>query len=331
MSIDSLRTAFLTRDLTDDQRAELWAAGEELDFPGDTELFVEGSATDHLWVLLDGRVRLTRQLAGDTVEVATMSNPGQWAGGLRAWADADAAAYRATGTTVGPTTVFRLPSADLARLVGTWFPFGKHLITGIYQTIRSIEATARQRESLVALGTMAAGLAHEINNPASASLRAVEALRATCDEMLQSLSALATMTISAEHFMALDGLRRDLLQRSIPEGDALAMMQREDDVGAWLERHRVERAWELAPELAAVGADAAWLTAVHAAVGDGALAAALRWALSTFTISCHLFRKSGLVKSVPRSVFVIENSPSGFSPTWHSAQCLRKNGTTMAV
>ena len=73
--------------------------------------------------------------------------------------------------------MFRVPSADLGRLVGEWLPFGKHLMSGVYQTVRTFEQTARQRESLVALGTLSAGLAHEINNPAAASLRAVEALR----------------------------------------------------------------------------------------------------------------------------------------------------------
>ena len=59
-----------------------------------------------------------------------------------------------------------------------------HLITGLVQTVRNIESTARQRESLVALGTLAAGLAHEINNPASAATRAVDALRRATEALL---------------------------------------------------------------------------------------------------------------------------------------------------
>lgn len=69
---------------------------------------------------------------------------------------------------------FNVPSEDLGRLVGEWFPFGKHIVSGLYQTVRGIEAAARQRESLVALGTLAAGLAHEItfdSKPGSTTAR----------------------------------------------------------------------------------------------------------------------------------------------------------------
>lgn len=285
MSIEALRTAFLTQGLSDAQLEQMWAAGEEVRFAAGAEAFVEGTPADYLWILLDGTVQLTRHSGGDTVVVATMNTPGQWAGGLRAWADATAAAYRATGTAINDVSFFRLPSAELARLIDEWFPFGKHLITGIFQTVRGIEATVRHRESLVALGTMAAGLAHEINNPASASLRAVAALSDACDDMLGNLSALAVQPITAEQFVELDRLRRELLDLALPEADALAAMDREDNVGSWLERHGVPEPWSLAPSLAAVGADGTWLGAVEAVVGPAALGAALRWAATTFAAS----------------------------------------------
>ena len=77
------------------------AAGREISFsPGD-ELFQEGLPADHLWILLEGRVELSRRSANQTIVLATMSTPGQWAGGLTAWGDADeAAGYRATGHAV---------------------------------------------------------------------------------------------------------------------------------------------------------------------------------------------------------------------------------------
>ena len=49
--------------------------------------------------------------------------------------------------------------------VNAWFPFGRHLIEGLYRTARSIESTARQRQYPLTLGTLAAGLAHEIDRP----------------------------------------------------------------------------------------------------------------------------------------------------------------------
>ena len=209
MLADDLRSAFLTSGLSDQQLAELIAAGSETPFTRGDELFREGEPADLLWILLEGHVELIRTSVNERIVLATMTTPGQWAGGLVAWGgEGGSAGYRATGIATTDGRTFNVPSTELGRLVGDWFPFGKHIVMGVYQTVRGIEAMARQRESLVALGTLAAGLAHEINNPAAASLRAVEALRETCDAMLTSLVGLAGQSIAAEQFLQLDGLRR---------------------------------------------------------------------------------------------------------------------------
>jgi hypothetical protein len=65
-----------------------------------------------------------------------------------------------------------VPAGVLRDWLNDWFPLGRHLIEGLYGTARSIESTVRQRESLVTLGKLAAGLAHEINNPAARGRRA---------------------------------------------------------------------------------------------------------------------------------------------------------------
>ncbi len=286
MVIDDLRNAFLTSSLTDEQLAELVAAGEERRFTDGEVLFQEGRPADHLWILLEGQLELSRRIGNQPIVVATMTTPGQWAGGLTAWGESDTAAgYRATGTAQGDGRVFVLPSPDLARLVEAWSPFSKHFVVGVFQTVRSIDATARQRESLVALGTLAAGLAHELNNPAAAVLRSVESLRAAAGYMLASLVDLAEDGLTSEQFLALDRIRAELQAREPVEEDSLAAADREEEIGDFLESRAVDHAWSMAPVFASVGVDRAWFDEVEAIVGRITLAPALRWLSSTLGAS----------------------------------------------
>ena len=286
---DDLHGAFLTSSLTDQQLDELVAVGHEHEFAAGDDLFREGTTADVLWILLEGEIELTRRLGNQSTVVARMTTPGQWAGGLTAWGDADGhSVYRASGQALTTGRCFLVPSSELSALVDRWSPFAKHMITGIYNTIRGIDAIARERESLVALGTLAARLAHEINNPASAALRAVESLRSAARYMLESLVDLAEAGTLAEDFLALDRLRAELQEQPAISGGAIAISDREEVIGMWMEDRDVETAWQLAPVLANTVVDRAWLDALEEKTGEDALDPALRWISSTIGMSALL-------------------------------------------
>lgn len=285
MSFQDLRAIALFDGLSDAQLRELSAVGEEVHFTPGEQLFLEARPADDWWVLLEGTISLVRHIGHEETVLGLMETPGQWAGGFQAW-DAHGV-YLATGRGTAAGRVLRVAAADLRDRANAWFPFGVHLIRGLVHTVRNIESMARQREALVALGTLAAGLAHEMNNPASAATRAVDALEDTSEALLSSLGRLAAGSISAAQFVALDTLRREIEPHSASM-DPLAVADREDALSDWLVEHGVERDWLIAPPFAAAGLDIAWCERAAALLDGGPLEAGLEWVASSLSTASLL-------------------------------------------
>ena len=285
MTFDELRAIALLDGLSDDQVKALADAGEEVDFrPGDV-LFRSGQPADHWWLLLEGKVDLIRHVGHEDTVLGTMSNAGQWAGGFRAW-DPNGV-YMATGRAAAEGRYLRVPAERLGEKAQEWFPFGVHMIKGLMQTVRSIEQTARQREALVALGTLAAGLAHEINNPASAATRAADSLREITVRLKDALLGLAEAGLTAEQFVALDSLREEVAPTNLAD-DPMALSDREDELTDWLTDHDVTEDWLVAPALAAAGADVEWCEKVADLLDGPCLDPALHWLSSSLSMAALL-------------------------------------------
>ena len=210
----------------------------------------------------------------------------------------------ATGRGAGSGVMLRVPAGALGKWARTWFPFGVHLIEGFFQTVRNMEALTRQQEALAALGTLAAGLAHEMNNPASAAVRAAWALQETGDALLSSLVRLAEGSLSARQFIGLDALRREL-GAGTASVSPLALTDREEALADWLAGHGVTAAWDIAPALAAAGADVAWCERAGQVLGGGTLEPGLEWVASALSSAVLLSevkeateRVSGLVTAM---------------------------------
>jgi len=299
---DELRSLSVFDGLTDGQLAELFEGSAEVRVEPGVDLFREGEHADFWWVLVEGSIDLVRHIGREDTVVGKMDVPGRWAGGFRAWDEHGI--YLATGRGATGGRVLKVPAEVLRERFNAWFPFGRHLIEGLYRTARSIESTARQRESLVTLGTLAAGLAHEINNPAAAAARAVDALEAECQTLLSSLSRLAHDEITARQFTALDALRREIEPyTAVP--DPLALADHEEALSSWLTRHGIAREWMIAPPLAAAGVDLRWCERAAAVLQGPALQPGLEWVASTLSTATLLSeikessrRISGLVAAI---------------------------------
>ncbi len=315
MHADDLRDGFLFTSFTDDQLNDLLAAGDEVAFDADDELFKEGDPADFWWVLLDGQVSLVRRAGREqAVVMMTMDRPGQWAGGFQAWADAS---YLATGRGAVAGRMFRVPAKELGRLANEWTPFGVHMIQGFFQTVRVMDTLSREREQLIKLGEQSARLAHEINNPASATARSVDALSETCDTLLSSLVQLNEQGLSADRFVAIDALRREL-DPSSADRDPLAVADAEEALSDWFASHDVDNGWRIGPPFAAAGVDTAWCDRAAAVLEGDTLGPGLEWVASTLASQALLAEMKESTSRISELIDVAKSYSQMDRPTLQS-------------
>ncbi|GGK06432.1 histidine kinase [Streptomyces camponoticapitis] len=286
---DQLRTLFLFEALSLEQLDWLADRGRVERRDAGEVVYREGEPATCFYVLLSGALSLHRVLHGDDVEVNRTDQRGVYSGATRAYlGDRVEQTYPHTMRAVSDAEFFILPADEFAWAVRTWFPMALHLLEGLFFGTRAANAIVNERERLLALASLSAGLTHELNNPAAAALRATAGLRERVTGMRHKLAMIADGRVDGAGLHRLVGLQDDAVTKAAAGVSMTAMeaADAEDTVSDWLEEHDVARAWDLAPSLVAAGIGVEWLEGAARTVGSEHLDAAVRWI--TYTIDTEL-------------------------------------------
>ncbi|MFF1837159.1 ATP-binding protein [Streptomyces sp. NPDC058231] len=284
LSPEQLRTLFLFEELSDGQLDWLAERGRTERRPAGGVVYGEGEPATCFFVLLSGAIALSRVLHGDDVEVNRTDQRGVYSGATRAYlGDRVEQRYPHTLRAVTDAEFFVLPANEFAHAVQTWFPMALHLLEGLFFGTRAANAIISERERLMALASLSAGLTHELNNPAAAAVRATAALRERVAGMRHKLAMIADGRLDGTELHRLVELQDDAVQRAATASalPALAAADAEDAVGDWLDEHGVAEGWDLAPTLAAAGIGVPWLTTAAGTVGEDNLGPTVRWLVYT--------------------------------------------------
>jgi signal transduction histidine kinase len=273
LSYPTLRELFLFSELDDEKLDWIRAEADEVDFPADSEVFTEGDPARCFWVLLSGTIATSRTIGGERVEYQRTDQPGVYFGAVSPYLPETLENGYATAVrAVTDVRALALPAEKLAQAFREWFPMAVHLLQGMIEGTRRGQAITGQRERLLALGRLSAGLTHELNNPAAAAARATSTLRDRVAGMRHKLALLAEGKLDKDALLALTGLQEDFADRvhEAPDLTAVQTSDLEDELGDWLDDHDVHDGWDLAPVFVAAGLRLSDLERVLDAVRAGA-------------------------------------------------------------
>ncbi|WP_138760570.1 sensor histidine kinase [Modestobacter altitudinis] len=309
IGLDELRTLFLFESLRDEDLQWIADRAEVRVFDGDAVVFAQGELSDALYVLLDGGLRLTKHADGEDVLINETTYRGAYSGATRAYATGHPQEYQTSLRTTRPSRFLRLSAPDFATLVTQQCPMAVHLLDGLYEGVRATESAMRQREHLVQLGHLSANLAHELNNPAAAAVRATEQLRGRMSAMRHKLGLLADGGLSPDLVARLVRTQEIAVERAAkprPDLTALEESDLEDAIAERLEEVGVENAYDLAPVFATAGMDAQWVDDVVEQVDSGLEWSAafgwLRYTLETETLMSEIEEAATRISSLVGAV-----------------------------
>ncbi|MDP8960136.1 MAG: ATP-binding protein [Actinomycetota bacterium] len=232
------------------------------DVPAHGCLLEEGSPPDAVYVVVEGEFEVTRRVEDRELPMGRLG-PGDVLGEMALLEDRPRSA---SASAVVDSMVAEIGRDGFTELLG-YAPFVLAMLKTVRNRTRHNEARLREAEKLAALGTMTAGLMHELNNPAAA-------VRRDASRLVETLVAWREL---AARLTGLESVRGMTPPKPPARADALARADREDEVAAWLNEQRVDEPWELAPAMVARGWDATALSELTDATSGEGRADLARW------------------------------------------------------
>jgi signal transduction histidine kinase len=259
-------------DLPDDQIAWFISQSEERHYKAGDTYSHQGDPADAMFVILEGQIEMRGELGGETV--AFPLKAGDVTGALPF---SRMKQFTVTARSVTDSRVARFPAARFPDLVQKMPELAQRLVGLMSDRIRETTRIEQQRDRLAALGKLSAGLAHELNNPASAAKRATSQLRDILKKIKDASLELGRRDLTSAQKAEIEKLETSLIQRDEPPPDALTVSDLEEQVDSLLRSHGQNDLWQLAADLARKNAKPAVLESLFAALdADTARAALVR-------------------------------------------------------
>src|SRR6266436_1626655 len=293
-------------DLPDDQLDWFLSQSQEMNLKAGEVYSRQGDPADSMYVILEGHIQGRGELNGETIVfdlepgdvtgVLPFSRMKQFTVGQRAETDSRA---------------LRFPSSLFPDLIQRMPELAKRLVGFMADRIRQVTRLEQQRDRLAGLGKLSAGLAHELNNPASAAKRAAAQLRDTLKRLKDASHELGRRELTPTQKAEIEKLESFFMQPDEPPPDALTVSDLEDQIDSLLRSHGQSDLWQLAADLARRGIKPEVLESLFATLdADVARAALVRIAASAeianllIEIESSTSRISDLVRAIKEYTYM---------------------------
>ncbi len=257
-------------DLPQDQIAWFISQSQELHFkPGDS-YSRQGAPADAMFIVIEGQLELRGEFGGETIVIPV--NNGEVTGVLPF---SRMKQFTVSGRALTDSRLLRFPAAQFPELVQKMPELTQRLVGLMSDRIRETTRIEQQRDRLVSLGKLSAGLAHELNNPASAAKRAASQLRTILKKIKDASHELGRRELTIAQKSEIEKLETSIIQRDEPPPDALTVSDLEEQLDSLLRSHGQNDLWQLAADLARKNVKPETLESLFAALDAGTARAAL--------------------------------------------------------